>query len=60
MYEVYIYLPSLDDYRGYQLLAAAEDGDIILFKKLLSSQLLTFQHQQSLDTLLVRDRALEY
>lgn len=40
------------EYRGYQLLAAAEDGGIILLKKLLSSQLLKFQHHQTLDTLL--------
>lgn len=53
---MHIILLFVAEYRGYQLLAAAEDGGIILLKKLLSSQLLKFQHHQTLDTLLVSDR----
>jgi tankyrase len=38
------------EFRGCQLLLAAEDGDPSRLKKLISSQLLSFQHRQTLDT----------
>lgn len=49
------YFLCIDEYRGYQLLLAAEEGDLQRLKKILSSQLLMFQHQETLDSALVRE-----